>query len=553
MIESTFNRLKSLDFFVRKGPRARPLPKLGSYAEAGLLQRHRKKILASTFLFIIVYTMAFQLFGRFMVVQFLAPLAVIAGMVIWALPEAGRAPTGLLYKLFFAFIVALLCWPDYLAIALPGMPWVTAIRLTGLPLMLIMLICLSVSEKFRSDLLSIINSERKIWIMLLIFTAIAFLSIFFSIDRSQSSNKFFVAIVNWVGIFFVACATFGDEKYRDRFVAILLFSVILLCGLAIPEWMNSRLPWADSIPSFLKIEDENVKKILQGSARTTTGIYRVQSKFTTPLGFAEFLAISAPFVLYMVISGRNIATKILACAFVPVIFFCIVKTDSRLGIVGFGLAFLAYFGLWSCKRWFQNRSSLFGPAITIAYPVIMTVVLLSTFFVGRIRNSVWGTGAQSFSTQAREQQLDMAIPKLLNQPWGYGIGQGADAVGFLNIADVLTLDSYYITIAMEMGVIGFIIYYGMFAAAIIYSCYYYIVCKDDVAKLLAPVSIALINFVVIKSVFSQQEAHPLVFAILGMAVALIWRVKQSLPPKLSDGRLPPAGYVPRQSRLVEDW
>ena len=45
---------------------------------------------------------------------------------------------------------------------------------------------------------------------------------------------------------------------------------------------------------------------MSGSSRAATGIYRVQSKFTTPLGFAEFLALSAPFILHIMMRSKNV-------------------------------------------------------------------------------------------------------------------------------------------------------------------------------------------------------------------------------------------------------
>ena len=45
--------------------------------------------------------------------------------------------------------------------------------------------------------------------------------------------------------------------------------------------------------------------------------------------------------------------------------------------------------------------------------------------------------------------------------------------------------------------------------------------------LLVPVAAALLNFFVIKSVFSQEDNHPLVAMIVGMIVATCWRVQQS--------------------------
>jgi len=42
-----------------------------------------------------------------------------------------------------------------------------------------------------------------------------------------------------------------------------------------------------------------------------------------------------------------------------------------------------------------------------------------------------------------------------------------------------------------------------------------------------PAGIALVNFFVIKSVFAQSDNHAIVFMILGMVVALLWRLRHA--------------------------
>jgi hypothetical protein len=49
------------------------------------------------------------------------PLVLLALAVIWALPESRRAPLRLLETLFFGFFIAMVLWPDYLALDLGGL------------------------------------------------------------------------------------------------------------------------------------------------------------------------------------------------------------------------------------------------------------------------------------------------------------------------------------------------------------------------------------------------------------------------------------------------
>src|SRR3546814_19590484 len=72
--------------------------------------------------------------------------------------------------------------------------------------------------------------------------------------------------------------------------AALLMTTVLLTLVAVQEWRHGVVPWVGHVPSFLKIQDPVVQRVLEGSARAATGIHRIQATYTTSLGFAEFLA-----------------------------------------------------------------------------------------------------------------------------------------------------------------------------------------------------------------------------------------------------------------------
>ena len=114
----------------------------------------------------------------------------------------------------------------------------------------------------------------------------------------------------------------------------------------------------------------------------------------------------------------------------------------------------------------------------------------------------WGDGSQKFSDQDRIEQIQMGIPKILSHPWGYGVGRGAETLGFAPAgARSLTIDNYYLDVTLEYGIDGFIIYYGMFVAAM-YYCVKIILRLKPMAReieMLLPLCISLATFFIIKS------------------------------------------------------
>ena len=145
--------------------------------------------------------------------------------------------------------------------------------------------------------------------------------------------------------------------------------------------------------------------------------------------------------------------------------------------------------------------------------------------IGRLRALVWGTGAQQASTDGRADQLASGIPMVLSHPWGYGIGRAAETLGYRD-DDLVTIDSYYLSIALELGIVGFILYYATFLLGIWQGAKASLVQDDENGAWIVPIAIALVNFVVIKSVLSQQENHPFAFLLLGAAVGMTYQIKR---------------------------
>lgn len=496
---------------------------LAGYYTPGWLSRHRKLVLTVTFAVLFFYSVLFLLIGRFLLVQFVAPIAILALMIIWALPERAQIPDSLLRKFFIAFMIAMLVWPNYLALDVAPLPWITAARLIGVPMVLLLLICLSQSAQFRDVIKQALAANPLITKMMLVYVALIVLSVAFSTSPSESSNHLIIALVNWIAVFFISLHYFSKEGNIQRFAWLLWGVTILWCIVGYWEWQISRVPWAGNIPSFLAVEDESVQRILAGSSRAATKMYRVQGKYTTPLGMAEYMALVTPFLLHFLLEGRTALIRAAAALTLPVIFMIIIATDSRLGAVGFLLSFMFYLLFWGARRWMHDRDSIFGPAITLAYPIIFAMFIVATFTVRRLRSMVWGSGAQAASDDSRQLQMEMGSVDIMNRPWGHGIGRAADTLGFQNGAGILTIDNYYLSILLEIGIIGFVAYFGMFIVAAIRGGLRAVHEQEEANLWVIPAVIALANFIIIKSVLSQQEGHPLVFAILGMVVAILAR------------------------------
>lgn len=523
-----------------------PLPLLAGYGGQNVLQRNRKKLAWLLFVLMLFYTLAFQVIGRFIPVYFMIPVALLLLLIIWALPETGRAPSKLLVRLFYTCLVGFLFWPDYFAIALPSLPWITVLRLTAIPLAFVLLIALSVSADFRRSLKAVIDSAPAVTALMVAFSLLLAISTLYSDMIFFSFNRLINGLLGWTMMFFVACYVFSQPGNARRVAAIIWAATAFWIAIGFWEWRLGHVPWRDHVPSFLATDDDVVQRVLQGSERTGVA-YRIQAKFFTPISFAEFLVLVGPFILHWMMTGRRLITRIAAGAMLPMIFLAIVGTDSRLGAGGFMLTFMIYLLYWGVRRWRHVKDSIVGPAIVVAYPVMFTVFMAATFFVGRLRTRVWGSGQHVSSNNARQEQIELAIPLLKSQPWGYGIGMNGTTLGYFTPGGVLTIDSYFLSLLLDVGFLGLALFLALFLTGGYVGARRAIESPEGETLWIAPAAIALINFIIIKAVLSQAENQPLVFALLGMVVALGWRIRQAagaapgFPPEAAR----PAGVRPR--------
>lgn len=463
----------------------------------------------------------------FQTMPLLVPIFVTAALIVWALPPGERTPWRAIEPLYLAFLISLTVWPDYLAVALPNLPWITLKRIASAPMAIVMLVCVSVSRDFRSNLFRVVNSDKWIWRILVTFVIMQTFSILISWDPGKSLNKYFIYQLNWTLLFFASCFLFNLRGFAAKWSTALIVIAYVICIYGLWEAKYGLLPWAGHIPTFLRIEDESVLRLLAGVVRSVKGVHRVQSSSTTPLGMSELLGLIAPFALYTAITSRSWVLKVLSALLLPLSLQLVLLADSRLGMVAMLGAVLFYVLIWGALKWRRESQNIFAPALVLTYPAFFATTLMATVLIGRIRTRIWGDGSQAASTESRSEQWAMGLPKVATHPFGHGIGGAAHNLGYVQGDGIITIDSYYLTLLMDMGVLGLIVYFSMFLRGIWLSARTVVLHPSEgELGLLLPLSVSLTNFVIIKSVFSQDANHPIVFMMLGAVLALSYRATQ---------------------------
>lgn len=328
-------------------------------------------------------------------------------------------------------------------------------------------------------------------------------------------------------MFFLGCLLFAKRGLPTWTIRCLLILAFLS---AIDGFIELRLgypPWAFGIPSFLQIDKTMLEGILSSQARSDDGLYRVRGPYVNSLVFAEFLAISMPFIIHWLLTGRSILLRMTMGGLWLVILGAIVVTQSRLGLIGTLVAIATYIPMWAYRRWRADPTSIIGPALLFGAPLAAGVLMAVVFSSHTLTMRVLGGGAQASSDEARTVQRVMAIPKIETHPLGHGINQAAGVLGFTAPNGLLTVDNYYLNTLLDLGFLGALGFYGMFAIAATIGAQVFLTTTDRENELAGPAGIVCLNFILLKSVLSEEHNHSLFFLILGMTVAL-WSRKRAL-------------------------
>jgi hypothetical protein len=454
----------------------------------------------------------------------LGPILILVVLALWLMPDVNKYDSDRITHAFWIFLGMLALWPQYIAIAIPGLPWINLQRIALAWLMLWFVGSIATASSLRHEVIATARYSKLFFWSFVTFAAVQWLTMVFSGSPFNSLQKAVIQTFMWTAMFFVACHIFLRPGTAMKTLRLMVYAVIVIGAIGVWEQVLQQVPWANSIPQFLHVEEDLLSYALSSQARNSDGYYRVRSVFSNTLLFAEFLAVMLPFVLHFIVTSRSMWFRFVSIVAYALLSVGIVNSHSRLGSVGWIEAHFLYLGIWAVRRLVTRRSDLFAATLAYGFPALIMGAFGLMLASHRFYALVFGNGATQASTEARFTQRDMAIPKLLGNPLGHGAGQSGQVLGYTDPSGILTVDSYLITLLLDYGIIGFFAYFTMlFSAAFTALRYYFLVGDDDELQLLGPIAVALCNWAVVRLVVSLDSNQPLLFALLGMVAALATR------------------------------
>ncbi len=387
---------------------------------------------------------------------FLVPIAIV---IVVAAPQGRAVPQRLSLSLVMLAAFLLPVWPIYLHVKIGPLPIITPTRLVMYALTALWAYDMTFSPLRRGQFVYAVRRSR--WISAAVFAlfGLGLLSLPMAEGRSVSIPEFFRHVIIWL-LPYCAVLTYV-RRQRDMVAALKVFAIggSIVAAVALAEAASGRL-FANLVSPFIDNSAEWLRNTQAQKIRD--GVFRAQASHTHPLSLGEHLALTAPLALSFALAARRFSMRALWGAALVVIVLGAIATNSRGAMLAtaISLCLAAAIVAWRTLR--RTSASKYRP---LAGLVILCCIAASPVVAVGAYGVVTGKGGEGVanSTQSRVDQMEMAAPKIMKRPiGGYGVGRAARVLGYWG--RMLTIDNYYLSLALDLGIPGPLTFLAMMAA-----------------------------------------------------------------------------------------
>jgi hypothetical protein len=351
-------------------------------------------------------------------------------------------------------VFALYLWPRYLFLSVGG-KGVSGFTLAAILLFLLSVVLVVLRAGYRR---AFVSAVRHRFLVLALFAALFAWRLVCDLggetpsDSLQSTALDFLYLGSWLVTGTVLCA---DSRTR-RSIPYVVVVCALVCALAgfIEQRMGTPLSATLGAGDLQAGDKYELGRI--GSALTRGAEVRIRSLFSHPLVYGQVVASMTPAALHLLLQRTGWRRWLGAAGGVAILYSIhLSNARSPLIVAVFAAAIYCLLFFFDVRR----RSRLvalmtFALAMVVAAPVAVTA--LTDLTTGR-------TSEEAISSGARDQQMARGAAALQGRLLtGYGDGNSEVYAGIRTMDGNLSVDNYYLTRAVDSGIIGA----GLFALLI---------------------------------------------------------------------------------------
>ena len=432
------------------------------------------------------------------------------------LPDCDPPPQRLLIWMLLLTIAFLFLWPRYAYIPVHALPTKNPQRMFHALVIVLSVFFFCTSKELRKRVTLRLASGKVIAILIFSFFILQFFSSLFSDKPLLSFYVFSIEIFEYLSIFFLALIILRDDDDIEAMISVLLWVTFFVCCIGLIEAVMKKNPFEP----LLVVDDtnpQNLAEILGTHLRR--GQYRIKSTFSHPLLFAEFVTSMLPLMVYRFAHGGATAKFMMSgllFMILPVIYF----THSRSALVVMvilGLLLSAFFVVRSIKYKNFDFSTAFS---WLMVPAILGGVFLAYSILSTLSH---GTSTdERTSSIARLAMLGKGIPLVEAQPViGYGVGMGAYTLGFVGEGGIITLDNYYLLLALDSGLLALMVFCLMLSWAAKQLITALKFPQRNYSTRLAALALCITGIAIFQAILGTTHNFPLMFLLFAaMIVAL---------------------------------
>jgi len=449
----------------------------------------------------------------------LLPIGILVIVILTALMSANdkRLSEKTLNIWLAVLLSTMALWPTYLLIKFSGLPALDARRVVaGLTLGATLYFLLS--RKYFVKALFTGGYFRVGSFLVLSYATLRIASCFTSEHTFASLIIVFWEILYYYSMFFVGALLFGEAKYHQWLMKILMVLAVLIAGYAAVEWLFEKNILIQLAPSNKEFTEFKAALAL---SRLREGFFRAQGTFEHPLLLAEFSAMTLCFGLAaMLWSKKEDEFRVLGGITIVAAIGAALLSGSRSALITttLGGLIVILLRIIAPKVALKKRQQTFRKIaffFTLSAVIAVAIPAASVLVKGRTTN-------EAASTVGRIYMLELGIPSILSNPLlGKGPGSSGAIAGIRTGSGIGTLDNYLLAIAIESGVPALF----LFLACLLYPVWVIfnklMTGEQTLANFYAAVAAALVVTTIMRTVLWMPYNLLFSFLLAGMVLRSI--------------------------------
>lgn len=361
----------------------------------------------------------------------------------------------LIYAGLITLVILSVLWPRYIYFHFSGLPGVNPFTLLTMGMLLLILIQIVAAPAYSRRVSDVFWSGGLIGIFVLVWFAWRIFATTFG-EYPLIQLIYLLREFIYISSFFFFAIALGSYPDGPRdVVRALVFSGLIASAIGLIEGFIQINPFVGFI-TLAGADIETATTLANiASEKVREGAFRAQSTFDHPIVFAQFVGALLPIALYCAANDKSKLWRLLGVITIPVALAAIATSGSRAGIVSVTVACAAVGFIWWLRAMLYGRVSKIVAIFSL--PAFFMLIL---FFVYIISELAGGRSPHEVSsTNARLLMLNTGINALWDSPLvGFGNGMSVIKAGIQGAGGVWTIDVYFLTLALDYGYIGLLLF-----------------------------------------------------------------------------------------------